>query len=92
MISAFHGIFSFYSTPFHSLAVVPQRTSLLTTSTVIFYLYLSLSFVDKIVVNTAQSKHQREVGQLDQAMVNRAILDVKKCCQKYIAVNGGYFE
>ena len=29
MISAFYGIFCFYSTPFHSLAVVPQRTSLL---------------------------------------------------------------
>ena len=38
MISSFHGIFYLYSTPFHSLAVVPQRTSLLTTPAVIFYL------------------------------------------------------
>ena len=34
----------------------------------------------------------REVGQLDQAMLNRAILDVKARCQKCIAANGGYFE
>ena len=34
----------------------------------------------------------REVSQLDQAMLNRAILDVKACCQKCIAANGGYFE
>ena len=39
MILAFHGIFHFYSTPFRSLAVVPQRTSLLTSPAVIFYLY-----------------------------------------------------
>ena len=34
----------------------------------------------------------REVSQLDQAMLNRAILDVKARCQKCIAANGGYFE
>ena len=34
----------------------------------------------------------REVGQLDQAMRNRAILDVKARCQKCIAANEGYFE
>ena len=33
-----------------------------------------------------------EVGQLDQAMLNRAILDVKARCQKCIAAIGGYFE
>ena len=59
MISAFHGIFSFYFTPFHLLAVVPQRTSILTTSTPNFYLYLSLSFVKNIFVNTAQRKHHK---------------------------------
>ena len=40
MISAFHGIFYFHSTPFRSLAVVSQRTSLLTKPAVIFLVYL----------------------------------------------------
>ena len=31
----------------------------------------------------------REVGQLDQVMLNRAFLDVKARCQKCIAANGG---
>ena len=43
MISAFHGIFYFYSTPFRSLAIVPQRTSLLTTPAVKFYLYSNVA-------------------------------------------------
>ena len=34
----------------------------------------------------------REVAQLDPAMLGRAILDVKKRCQKCIAANGGYLE
>jgi hypothetical protein len=34
----------------------------------------------------------REVAQLDPAMLVRAILDVKKLCQKCIAANGGYLE
>jgi len=43
MISAFHGIFYFYSTPFRSLAVVSQRTSLLTKPAVIFLVYLNVA-------------------------------------------------
>ena len=34
----------------------------------------------------------REVAQLDPAMLGRAILDVKKLCQKCIAANGCYLE
>ena len=43
-LSFSHAIFSFYSTPFHSLAVVPQRTSLLTTPTVVLLLYLNVAW------------------------------------------------
>ena len=35
---------------------------------------------------------ETEIGQLDNAMLRRAILEVKSRCHKCIRANGGYFE